>query len=365
VDFQTVNGTAIAGGQGTDPADYGHSSGSLVIPKGQSYGTIEVTIMGDRIVEGDEYFFVTLSNPVNAMIVDDTAIASIIDSGHGHGSVGEGETLLGTAGDDVITTRGGADSIDGLAGNDTLIAGGGPDTVHGGEGDDLIVGLGGPDKLYGEAGDDEIVGHGGRDEIEGGTGDDIIYAGGAPDIVDGGPGDDFINAEGGPDQVQGGEGDDVIYGGGGPDTLQGGGGDDVIRGEGGPDLLDGGAGSDQLYGGGGPDQLMGGTGADILKGGSAGDIFKFENLDGEVDRIVDFSQHDQIDISAILDIEQGDPISDYVRLDQSSSEATSFELSVNPSGSGDDFELVVILENMQSDPDLDQLISNGNLVVVE
>ena len=367
VDFQTVNGTAIAGGQGVDTADYGHTSGSLMIPAGQSSGTIEVEILSDKVVEGDEYFFLTLSNPVNAMIVDDTSIGTIIDSGHGHGVEGEGETLIGTVGDDVLTTKGGADTLEGLAGNDTLIAGGGPDTIHGGEGDDLIVGLGGADQLYGEAGDDEIVGHGGPDEIHGGTGDDIIYAGGAPDTVNGGPGNDFINAEGGPDLVDGGEGDDIIYGGGGPDALLGGGGDDVIRGEGGPDILDGGPGDDELYGGGGPDQLIGGEGADIMKGGGSGDVFRFEDLDGEIDRIVDFSQHDQIDISAILDIEEGDPITDYVQLNQSSSEESSFELSVNPSGSGsaDDFELVVILENLQSDPDLDQLISNGNLLVIE
>ena len=367
VDFQTLNGTAVAGGHGVDEADYGHTSGTLVIPKGQSYGTIEVTIQSDKIVEGDEFFYLTLSNPVNAMIVNDTSIGHIIDSGHGHGSEGEGEILIGTDADDVLITKGGSDVLHGLAGNDTLVAGGGADTVHGGEGDDLIVGLGGPDVLHGDAGNDEIIGHGGKDEIDGGMGDDIIYAGGAPDTVIGGPGDDFINAEGGPDIVDGGEGNDTIYGGGGPDTLVGGSGDDVLRGEGGPDILSGGAGSDELYGGGGPDQLSGGPGADTLKGGGAGDIFRFENLDGEIDRIVDFSQHDQIDISAILDIEQGDPISDYVKLNQSDSEESSYELSVNPSGSGsvDDFELVVILENLQSDPDLDQLVSSGNLVLIE
>ena len=367
VDFQTVDGSAISGGHGVDSGDYGQTSGTLVIPAGETYGTIEVMIQSDKIVEGDEHFFVTLSNPINAMIVDDTSIGTIIDSGHGHGSVGEGEVLMGTDADDVLITKGGSDVLEGLAGNDTLIAGGGADTIHGGAGDDLIVGLGGPDKLYGGEGDDEIIGHGGPDEIDAGSGDDIVYAGGAPDTVSGGPGDDFINAEGGPDMVDGGEGDDIIYGGGGPDALSGGAGDDVLRGEGGPDILDGGPGSDELYGGGGPDQLTGGEGADILKGGGSGDLFKFESLDGEVDRIIDFGQHDQIDISAILDIEEGDPISEYVKLDQSVTNETTYELSVNPSGSGslDDFELVVVLENLQSDPDLDQLVSNGNLLLVE
>ncbi|MDH3763628.1 MAG: hypothetical protein OEU50_21840, partial [Gammaproteobacteria bacterium] len=166
VDFQTLNGTAVAGGHGVDEADYGHTSGTLVIPKGQSYGTIEVTIQSDKIVEGDEFFYLTLSNPVNAMIVNDTSIGHIIDSGHGHGSEGEGEILIGTDADDVLITKGGSDVLHGLAGNDTLVAGGGADTVHGGEGDDLIVGLGGPDVLHGDAGNDEIIGHGGKDEID-------------------------------------------------------------------------------------------------------------------------------------------------------------------------------------------------------
>lgn len=367
VDFKTVDGTAVSGGQGVDEADYGQTSGTLIIPAGQMSGTIEVTIYSDKLVETDEHFYVTLSNPVNAMIVGDTALGQIIDSGHGHGSTDEATVLVGTEGDDVLITKGGPDIIEGLAGNDTLISGGGPDVIHGGEGDDLIVGLGGPDELYGEEGNDEIVGHGGPDIIDGGPGNDIIYAGGAPDEVMGGEGDDFINAEGGPDTVYGGEGNDIIYGGGGPDTLDGGAGDDIIRGEGGPDILSGGPGNDELYGGGGPDILTGGEGADILKGGGSGDIFKFENIDGEADRILDFSQHDQIDLSAILDFDQGDPISQYVQITPSETEQTSYELSVNPTGSGnlDDFQVVAILDNLEVEPDIDQLLNNGNLVVIE
>lgn len=367
VDFKTIDGTAISGGTGVDEADYGQNTGQLTIPAGQSSGTIEVTIFSDKLIEGDEHFFITLSNPVNAMIVDDTGVGYILDSGHGEGSVGEAELLTGTDGDDVLVTKGGADVIDGLAGNDTLISGGGPDVIHGGEGDDFIVGLGGPDKLYGEEGNDEIVGHGGSDIIDGGPGDDIIYAGGAPDTVLGGTGDDFINAEGGPDFVSGGEGNDTIYGGGGPDLIYGDAGNDVIRGEGGPDILHGGAGNDELYGGGGPDQLNGGEGADILKGGGSGDVFRIENMDGEVDHIIDFTNHDQIDLSGILEIEEGGPISDYIQFTQSAEEETSYELSVNPLGTGnvDDFQVVAILENLDSEPDIDQLLINGNLIVIE
>ena len=367
VDFKTIDGTAISGGVGVNAADYGSTSGTLLIPAGESTGTIEVTIYSDKLIEGDEQFYLTLSNPVNAILVEDTAIGTIIDSGHGEGEDGVGQILIGTNGDDVLITKGGADVIYGQEGNDTLISGGGPDEIHGGEGDDMIVGLGGPDKLYGDAGNDEIIGHGGPDIIDGGEGDDIIYAGGAPDQVSGGPGDDFINAEGGPDTVDGGPGNDIIFGGGGPDTLNGGTGNDTIRGEGGPDILRGGPGDDQLFGGGGPDILIGGEGTDSLKGGESGDVFRFENLDGSIDRIVDFTPHDQIDISSVLDFQEGNPITNYVQLTPSTTDASSYQLSINPTGSGsaDDFQVVAILENMATEPDVDQLLTNGNLIVIE
>ncbi|MBI1423089.1 MAG: retention module-containing protein [Gammaproteobacteria bacterium] len=367
VDFTTLDGTAISGGNGVDARDYGSTSGTLIIPAGQTTGTIEVTIFADHLVEGDEQFYVQLSNPVNALLGEGTGIGTILDSGHGEGDSGEGLFLVGTPGDDVLITRGGADTLDGLEGNDTLIAGGGPDVIHGGPGDDMIVGLGGPDQLYGDEGNDEIVGHGGPDLIDGGPGDDIIYAGGGPDTVTGGEGDDFINAEGGPDTVDAGPGNDIVYGGGGPDILAGGEGDDILYGEGGPDFLSGGSGNDSLYGGGGPDVLQGGEGADILRGGGAGDIFRYESMQDGIDRIVDFDQNDSIDISAILDMQDGDVISRYVQITQSEADQTSYELSVNPLGSEDpgDFQTLLVLENMQVAPDVDELVANGNLVIVE
>lgn len=367
VDFRTVDGTAISGGSGVAAADYGHTSGTVVIPVGEIEATIEVTIFSDRLVESNEQFYLVLSNPVNAVIDEGTAIGTILESGHGEGEEGEGQILVGTDGDDTLITQGGPDVLDGKAGNDTLIAGGGEDTIYGGEGDDLIVGLGGADKLYGGEGNDEIIGHGGRDLIDGGEGDDIIYAGGAPDVVSGGPGDDFINAEGGPDIVDGGEGNDTIYGGGGPDTLDGGAGNDMIYGQGGPDDLRGGAGNDQLFGGGGPDILTGGAGDDIMQGSGGGDLFRFEALDGSVDHIVDFTHQDQIDISAILDITAGDPISQYVQITPSDSDPLNYELSINPGGTGnvDDFQVIAVLDNLQTAPDIDELVNNGNLIVIE
>ena len=147
----------------------------------------------------------------------------------------------------------------------------------------------------------------------------------------------------------------------------GGEGDDSLYGQGGPDILQGGSGNDTLYGGGGPDVLQGGEGDDVLSGGGAGDVFRYETMNDGIDRIVDFDQNDRIDISAILDMQDGDPISRYVQITQSDVDQSSFELSVNPLGSDDpgDFQPLLVLENMQVAPDVDELVSNGNLVIVE
>ena len=330
VDFTTANGTAVSGGHGVNQNDYGQTSGTLTIPRGQTTGTIEVEILGDRGVESDsEYFYVNLSNAQGAVIADGQAIGTIIDSGHGDGSTGEGDTLVGTAGDDVLTGSGGRDTIYGEAGDDTISGRGGPDTLYGGEGDDTMLGLGGPDTMSGGPGDDVMDGHG------------------APDVMDGG------------------SGDDTMYGGGGPDLLTGGEGNDMLDGGGSPDVLEGGPGNDSLYGQGGPDVLDGGPGDDILIGGGGGDVFRFDNLEG-VDTITDFKpqQGDVIDISAILEgYDSNDPISDFVQL-QATSEPDTYELLVNPSGSAmDDFQLLVTLENMQHTTTVDDLLDNGNLIV--
>ncbi|MGD8577205.1 MAG: retention module-containing protein [Thiohalophilus sp.] len=329
VDFTTVDGTAISGGLGVDQADYGQTSGTLVIRAGETTGTIEVTIYGDRLVEGDEAFYVQLGNPVGAVIGDGVASGTILDSGHGEGSTGEARELFGTEGDDILIGAGGPDTIHGGEGDDELVGMGGPDTIYGGEGDDLVVGLGGPDELHGGEGADEIIGHGGRDTMYGDAGDDVMSGGGAPDTL------------------YGGEGNDTMYGGGGPDTLYGGEGDDTLAGDGGPDVLNG------------------GEGADILIGGGGGDIFQFDNLGAGVDTIADFKHTDKIDLSAVLDFQEGDPVTNYVQITPSGSEDYTYELSVNPGGSGDatDFQTIAILENVHTAPNVDDLVMNGNLIV--
>jgi len=57
VSYATANGTA------TSPSDYLATSGTLTFPTGSSAKTITVTVIGDKVKEPNETFYVNLSNP--------------------------------------------------------------------------------------------------------------------------------------------------------------------------------------------------------------------------------------------------------------------------------------------------------------
>ena len=63
VDYATSDGTATAG------ADYTATSGTLTFNNGETSKTFSVPILPDNLVEGDETFFVTLSNPTGGATV--------------------------------------------------------------------------------------------------------------------------------------------------------------------------------------------------------------------------------------------------------------------------------------------------------
>lgn len=77
-DFRTLDGTAIAG------IDYLATQGRIELQAGQDHVAIPVTILGDKIVEPDETFFLEVSNPLgfsfpnNALVL--TAMHTIIDN---------------------------------------------------------------------------------------------------------------------------------------------------------------------------------------------------------------------------------------------------------------------------------------------
>ena len=74
VDYATADGSATAG------SDYTAASGTLTFAAGSTSQTVTVPVLGDTVVEADETFTVTLSNPsANAALGTATAIGTILN----------------------------------------------------------------------------------------------------------------------------------------------------------------------------------------------------------------------------------------------------------------------------------------------
>lgn len=73
VRYATVDGTATAS------ADYTAASGILTFAPGVTAQMAHVDILGDASTETDETFTVVLSNPIGAMILDGSALGTILD----------------------------------------------------------------------------------------------------------------------------------------------------------------------------------------------------------------------------------------------------------------------------------------------
>jgi hypothetical protein len=73
VNYRTGNDTATAG------SDYNAVSGKLTFARGQTSKTILVPVIGDRLAEPSEQFFVKLSHAKGAKIADRTGVVSIVD----------------------------------------------------------------------------------------------------------------------------------------------------------------------------------------------------------------------------------------------------------------------------------------------
>lgn len=122
--YTTQNDTAESG------SDYVFASGSVTITAGDTSADITIKVNGDTVDEDDETFNVIISNPVNATIVDDTGVCTIIDDDVATFSVNdisiiEGDTgtktaqftiSLSSSSEDVLT-------VDYATANGTAIAG--------------------------------------------------------------------------------------------------------------------------------------------------------------------------------------------------------------------------------------------------
>ena len=160
----------------------------------------------------------------------------------------QGQMLLGTGADDLLTGGVFADRLLGWGGNDTLIGGNGADTLNGGIGDDRLEPGYGDDSAFGGLGNDTIVDTaGGNNLLQGMAGDDHITAGNGFDTLAGQAGNDTLNAGYGADNLYGGIGDDVLNGGDFLDQVFGGAGDDFVWGGRDRDTVAGGAGADRFF----------------------------------------------------------------------------------------------------------------------
>lgn len=73
VGYATANGTAAAG------SDYQATSGTLTFAPGETSRTISVVIIGDRLAEPNETFFVNLSQTTSGAVVDGQGAGTIVD----------------------------------------------------------------------------------------------------------------------------------------------------------------------------------------------------------------------------------------------------------------------------------------------
>ena len=275
----------------------------------------------------------TLIGGAGADTVDYSSIAGPVtvdlDDGSGFGSAtGSGNDTLDSIENIVGTNDAGGDSLTGSAADNMIWAGAGDDTLNGEGGDDTLNGEDGDDTINGGAGFDIIDGGDGNDTIDAGADDDLIYGSYGDDTIDGGTdtngdtadysfiagtniainatvnngngsvsftdadtpsnnftdtltnlenlvgtfGDDTFVSTGTEDNLFDGlDGDDDFSAGAGDDTVLGGLGDDILRGEAGDDTLDGGDGNDTLIGGDGVDTIIGGSGIDtaVFTGGGS------------------------------------------------------------------------------------------------
>jgi hypothetical protein len=74
VNYSTADGTGTAG------IDYTAVSGTLTFNPGDIFKIIPVLIVDDSVYEGDETFYVDLSNPANATIIDGQGMGTIVDN---------------------------------------------------------------------------------------------------------------------------------------------------------------------------------------------------------------------------------------------------------------------------------------------
>ncbi|WP_353930484.1 CHRD domain-containing protein [Okeanomitos corallinicola TIOX110] len=241
--------------------DYVSTSGTLIFAPGETSKTVEVAIVGDREIEGDETFKIVLTDAEDSSqilgeqlitIMDDDYPSRRLSFGTPEGEeinpepgqilfAGDGNDTINSTDDNDIFAGDGNDfvivnshsSISAGDGNDFVSVGvNGPahDTiVNGGNGEDslFVVEANGTNILFGAAEADELtVIEGSNQMLFGGSGNDKIVSQGSNNRLFGGSGIDVLVSNQN-DMISGGEGDDVLFAGvAGGNKLTGGNGMD-------------------------------------------------------------------------------------------------------------------------------------------
>ena len=183
-----------------------------------------------------------------------------------------GDSIVGSASNNVLN---------GVGGNDFIAAGIGNDTVDGGDGDDTLQGGFGTDTVSGGNGNDLIQVLNGEfiDVVDGGAGNDTLDM--SAELATGsninlgtgshtGMGGTFATTN--VENFFGSQVADTVAGNGLANRLEGRGGNDSLLGANGNDTIDGGLGDDTLNGQAGADSLVGGAGNDRFYVDNAGDV---------------------------------------------------------------------------------------------
>ncbi|WP_020469749.1 tandem-95 repeat protein [Zavarzinella formosa] len=181
--------------------------------------------------------------------------------------------LTGGAGNDLLKTGAGADTIygDTFAGLET-----GNDTITSGVGDDRIIAGNGNNRIDAGTGVNIVTAGDGDNTITTGTGNDYISVGNGADIITAGAGNDSIRGGNGNNRIDAGTGNDTVAAGNGDNTILAGTGNDFVAAGNGGNQIDAGAGNNMVRAGTGANAITTGTGNDTVTIGTGADTINTE-----------------------------------------------------------------------------------------